>query len=181
MSSKDRHVWLERFTTATATAKNVQTLILTRFFAGLFSASPVSIIPACFANIFDDYYRQVAITAFAMAVFAGPSLSPIVGGFIRIHNELGWRWTMYIPAIMGWAGTILLPCFQNETCRPVVLAQKAKALRRRHSHWAFHTEHEEISLNWRDLVFQYLFRPAHILFTELIVFLVTLYMSFVYG
>jgi hypothetical protein len=38
-----------------------------------------------------------------------------------------------------------------------------------------------INLNWRDFTIQYLFRPAYMLFTEPIVFLVSLYMSFVYG
>ncbi|KAJ6020755.1 hypothetical protein N7540_006259 [Penicillium herquei] len=141
------------FTTATATSKDVQTLMINRFFAGMFSASPVAIVPACFADIFDDYYRRVAITGFAMAVFAGPFLSPVVGGFIMVNSALGWRWTMYVPAIMGWAGTLLVFCFQEETYRPVVLTQKAKVLRRLNGDWALHTEHEESDSNWRELVF----------------------------
>jgi DHA1 family multidrug resistance protein-like MFS transporter len=42
------------FTIATATSKDVQTLMLTRFFAGFFSASPIAIVPAVFADIYNN-------------------------------------------------------------------------------------------------------------------------------
>ncbi|CAG7916285.1 unnamed protein product [Penicillium olsonii] len=169
------------FSTATATAKDVQTLMICRFFAGLCSASPVAIVPACFADIFDRQYRVTAITAFAMAVFAGPFMSQVVGGFIIMNPDLGWRWTMYVSAIMGWAGTILLFCFQDESYAPVLLVQKAKIIRQKTGNWAIHAKHQEHDLNLRGLVVQILGRPFRMLFTEPIVLLVTLYMSFVYG
>ncbi|KAJ5085304.1 MFS general substrate transporter [Penicillium argentinense] len=41
------------FTIATATAKFVQTYLVTRLFAGLFSARPVATVPACLADLYD--------------------------------------------------------------------------------------------------------------------------------
>lgn len=81
------------FSVATATAKDTQTLMLTRFFSGFFSASPLAIVPACFADLYDNRWRGIAISIFAMAVFVGPFASPFTGGFITM-SYLGWRWTM---------------------------------------------------------------------------------------
>ena len=81
------------FTIGTATAKDTQTLMITRFFAGFFAASPLATVPACFADLYDNAHRGIAITAFAMAVFVGPFASPFAGGFITM-SYLGWRWTM---------------------------------------------------------------------------------------
>ena len=106
------------FTIGSATSKDVQTLMITRFFAGFFAASPLAVVPACFADMFDHAQRGVAITAFAMAVFVGPFVSPIVGGFITM-SSLHWRWTMYISAIMGFLGLALLVVFYPETYQPV--------------------------------------------------------------
>jgi MFS transporter, DHA1 family, multidrug resistance protein len=60
------------FSTGVATAKDYQTIMLCRFFAGFFAASPLAVVPACFADLYDNRQRGTAITAFAMAVFMGP-------------------------------------------------------------------------------------------------------------
>lgn len=168
------------FTIGTATAKDVQTLMLTRFFAGFFAASPLSIVPGTFADLFNNRYRGVAIAIFAMAVFVGPFASPFTGGFITM-SYLGWRWAMYISAIMGFLATALLLLFVRETYAPVVLMEKAATLRRQTRNWGIHAKQDEVELDLRSLITVNFSRPFRMLFTEPIVFLVTLYMSFIYG
>ncbi|PKY01063.1 MFS general substrate transporter [Aspergillus campestris IBT 28561] len=168
------------FTIATATAKDVQTLMLTRFFAGLFGASPLAIVPATFADMYSNRTRGVAIAMFAMAVFVGPFASPFTGGFI-VMSYLGWRWTMYISAIMGFLGTVLLLVFFRETYAPLVLVEKAQKLRRQTRNWGIHARQDEVELDFDELITVNFSRPFRMLFTEPIVFLVTVYMSFIYG
>ncbi|KAI9923929.1 hypothetical protein ASPWEDRAFT_108230 [Aspergillus wentii DTO 134E9] len=168
------------FTIGTATAKDVQTIMLTRFFAGLFAAAPLAIVPAIFADIYDNSHRGIAIAMFAMAVFVGPFASPFTGGFITM-SYLGWRWTMYISAIMGFLGFALLILFFKETYAPVVLMEKAATLRRQTHNWGIHAKQDEVELDIKDLLTNNFSRPFRMLFTEPIVFLVTLYMSFIYG
>jgi DHA1 family multidrug resistance protein-like MFS transporter len=159
------------FTIATATSKDVQTLMLTRFFAGFFSASPIAIVPAVFADIYNNQTRGVAIAMFAMAVFVGPFASPFVGGFIT-SSYLGWRWTMYIASIMGWLATGLCLLFLKETYAPAVLVEKAVTLRRQTHNWGIRARQEEIELDWGELITNNFSRPFRMLFTEPIVFLV---------
>ncbi|KAL2823794.1 MFS general substrate transporter [Aspergillus cavernicola] len=168
------------FTIATATAKDVQTIMLTRFFAGFFAASPLSIVPAAFADIYNNRQRGVAVACFAMAVFVGPFASPFTGGFI-VMSYLHWRWTMYISAIMGFLGTILLLFFFKETYAPIILVSKAKTLRRQTRNWGVHAKQDEVELDFKELITVNFSRPFRMLFTEPIVFLVTVYMSFIYG
>ncbi|KAJ5682183.1 hypothetical protein N7462_005348 [Penicillium macrosclerotiorum] len=168
------------FTVGTATCKDVQTLMLTRFFAGFFAASPIAIVPAVFADIYNNQTRGVAIAMFAMAVFVGPFASPFTGGFITM-SYLGWRWTMYIACIMGFFSTVLCLFFLKETYAPAILVEKATNLRRQTHNWGIRARQEEVELDWEELITNNFSRPFRMLFTEPIVFLISLWMSFVYG
>lgn len=167
------------FTIGTATAKDSQTLFITRFFAGMCSASPISIVPASFADMYDHSYRGIAIAMFAMAVFVGPFASPFTGGFITM-SYLGWRWTMYISAIMGFLGSAFMLLYR-ETYAPLILVEKAATLRRQTRNWGIHAKQDEVELDVYELLNNNFARPIKMLLTEPIVFLVTLYMSFIYG
>lgn len=159
------------FTIGTATCKDVQTLMLTRFFAGFFAASPIAIVPAVFADIYSNQMRGVAIAMFAMAVFVGPFASPFTGGFITM-SYLGWRWTMYISSIMGFLATVLCLLFLKETYAPTILVEKAVTLRRQTHNWGIRARQEEVELDWNELINVNFGRPFRMLFTEPIVFLV---------
>lgn len=52
------------FGAGSATAKDYQTLCLTRFFQGAMGACPVAITTACYADMYNVYHRGYATTAF---------------------------------------------------------------------------------------------------------------------
>ena len=81
------------FAIGVATAQNVQTVMICRFFDGLFGSCPLAVVAAIFADIWNNETRGVAISCFSATVFMGPLLAPFVGGFIT-DSYLGWRWTM---------------------------------------------------------------------------------------
>jgi DHA1 family multidrug resistance protein-like MFS transporter len=139
----------------------------------------LTIAPACLADMFDNRQRGLAITAFAMGVFVGPFTAPFVGGFIA-DSHLGWRWTMYIPSIMGFLGIGLL-VFYRETYPPAILVAKAGRLRRETHDWRIHAKQEEVEVDFKELLTTNFTRPMRMLLTEPIVLLVTIYMSFIYG
>ncbi|TKA81446.1 hypothetical protein B0A49_00289 [Cryomyces minteri] len=168
------------FAIAVAVAKDLQTVLLCRFWGGFFGACPLTVTAAVFSDMFDNRTRGIAITVFSMAVFAGPLLAPFIGGFIVI-SYLGWRWTEYIVAIMGFLGLGLSILFLRETYPPVILVSKASELRRRTHNWGIHAKQEEIEVDLRELLEKNLSRPLRMLFTEPIVLLLSIYMAFVYG
>ena len=169
------------FQAAAATGKDLQTVLLSRFFGGLFGACPLAVVAAVFSDMFDNKSRGLAITLFSMTVFTGPLFAPFIGGFIIQNPHLGWRWTEYIPTIMGGVAFVLDLVFLNETYPPVVLVQKAGELRRRTLNWGIHAKQEEIEVDFRELMTKNFSRPLRILVSEPIVLLLSIYMAFIYG
>ncbi|KAK7980540.1 hypothetical protein PG989_012997 [Apiospora arundinis] len=168
------------FSIACATAKDLQTILICRFFAGFCGACPLAVVAAVFSDMFDNATRGVAITIFSMAVFTGPLLAPFVGGFI-VESHLGWRWTMYLVSIMGFVAFVLDLFFLEETYPPVILVQKAAELRRRTKNWGIHAKQEEIEVDFKELIQKNFTRPMRLLFLEPIVTLLSIYMAFIYG
>lgn len=168
------------FTIASAVAKDIQTLILCRFFAGLFGASQLSVVPAVLSDIYNNIHRGVATALYSLTVFVGPFSAPFIGGSIS-SSFLGWRWTLYIPAFMSFASGSLLVIFLEETYAPVLLVSKAATMRRQTSNWGIHAKQDELEVNFRELVQKYFIRPLQMLVTEPIILLISLYMSFIYG
>lgn len=166
------------FSIAVAVAKDLQTVLICRFFAGLFGSSPLAIVAAVFADMFDNKMRGLAVAVFSATVFMGPLLAPFIGGFI-VDSYLGWRWTAYVSSFMGFTAFTLLLFFMEETYPPVVLINKAAELRRRTKNWGIHAKQEEIEVDFKELIVRNVSRPMRILFTEPIVLMITIYMSFV--
>lgn len=168
------------FQFAVATAKDLQTIMLCRFFGGFFGACPIAVVAAVFSDIFDNRIRGLAITLFTMTVFTGPLFASTIGGFI-VQSSLGWRWTEYLTGIMGASAFLLDLFFMHETYPPVVLIQKAAELRRRTKNWGIHAKQEEIEVDFGELLRKNFSRPLKILFTEPIVLSLSIYMAFLYG
>jgi DHA1 family multidrug resistance protein-like MFS transporter len=168
------------FSIGCATGKDIQTILICRFFSGFFGACPLAVVAAVFSDMFDNKTRGIAVTLFSMAVFTGPLLAPFIGGFI-VESHLGWRWTEYLATIMGGAALILDFIFLEETYPPVILIEKAAELRRRTKNWGIHAKQEEIEVDFRELVTKNFSRPLRLLFTEPIILFLSIYMSFIYG
>lgn len=168
------------FTIASAVGKDIQTVIICRFFAGLFGASQLSVVPALLSDIYNNIHRGAAIAIYSLAVFVGPLSAPFIGGFIA-SSSLGWRWTLYIPAFMGFACSTLYILFLRETYAPCLLISKAATIRRETHIWAIHAKHDEVEVDFQELVHNNLLRPLRMLVTEPIILLISTYMSFIYG
>lgn len=168
------------FNIACAVAKDLQTVLIARFFAGFFGACPLAVVAAVFSDMFDNRTRGIAITVFSMTVFTGPLLAPFIGGFI-VDSYLGWRWTSYIVAFMGFLAFGLNLVFLRETYPPTILVGKAAELRRRTLNWGIHAKQEEIEIDIRELITKNFSRPMRLLFGEPIVTLLSIYMAFIYG
>ncbi|KAN0112817.1 MFS multidrug transporter-like protein [Hyaloscypha variabilis] len=168
------------FQVGVAAAKDLQTIFLCRFWGGIFGACPLAVVAAVFSDMFDNRTRGLAITVFSMTVFTGPLLAPFIGGFI-VESYLGWRWTEWLVAIMGFAAFFLDLFFLEETYPPVILISKAAELRRRTKNWGIHAKQEEIEIDFNELITKNFSRPMRLLFTEPIVLLLSIYMAFIYG
>ena len=168
------------FCLAIATANDPQTVLICRFFAGFSGACQISVSPAIFADVFSTQTRGLAIAIFICMIYFGTLMAPFIGGFIS-SSYLGWRWTEYLTSIVGGFSFIFTFCFLPETYPPMILVSKAAELRRKTKNWGIHAKQEEVEIDFPSLIIKNFSRPLRFLFTEPIVFCVSLYNSAVYG
>lgn len=168
------------FTFACATAENLQTLLICRFFSGFTGSAPLTVVAAAFADMFGNETRGIAMCIFGGTVFCGPLAAPIISGFIA-ESYLGWRWTLYLSGILSSAVFVYMCFFHEETYHPVILMQKAREIRERTGNWAVFAAHERVELDLKTIVRNNMARPLVMLVTEPIITLLSIYTAFVYG
>ncbi|KAB8262734.1 major facilitator superfamily domain-containing protein [Aspergillus pseudonomiae] len=169
------------FCFATAVSKDLQSLMILRYFTGFFGAGPLTLSGAVYADIFQPQQRGIAMVGFCLMVFTGPLTAPFIGGFTVMNHSLGWRWTAYVPGILGGGFFVLLLTTMSETYAPVLLCWKADRLRREKGDWAIHAKHEEISLDLRAIAADYVSLPLKMLALDPIVLCMSVFASFIHG
>jgi multidrug resistance protein len=162
-----------------AVAPNIGTLIVCRAIDGIAFSAPMTLVGGTLADLWKTEERGVPMAAFSAAPFIGPAIGPLVGGYLS--DAAGWRWLYWIQLILAGAVYILITFTVPETYAPTILAKRAKKLRAKTGDPTHVTEQD---LDKRPLVERlriFLIRPFQLLFRELIVFLIALYMSVLYG
>ncbi|CRG88786.1 putative transporter mfs2 [Talaromyces islandicus] len=114
------------FNAAVCASQNIWTLIILRLLAGSFGASPLTNAAGVVADIFPAEKRGSGMAIFSAAPFTGPTLGPIVGGFLG--EAAGWRWVCGVNAILSGVLTILGTLTIPETYSPVLLRERANKL-----------------------------------------------------
>lgn len=169
------------FCFACATSTNIQSIIITRFFQGLFGSALLVTVPAVLADMFDARSRGKAVLVFSSVLFGGPFLGPIIAGFTIKNPNLGWRWTQYFPGIISAVTIALIIPFFRDTHPPTVLKTRAQKLREQTGIWAIRAPIEDASLDVKSIINNYISRPLVLLVQEPVVALMSFYSMFVYG
>lgn len=168
------------FVFASATAENLQTLMITRFFSGMTGSSPFTVASPTFADMYGPRIRGRVIKIFCITLFCGPLLAPIVGGFV-VTSYLGWRWLLYLTGIMGGFVFILSIFCLEETFAAIILVEKAQRLREKSGNWAIHAAHENVKPNFKEIITKNIARPLKMVFTEPLLYCVSIYNGFCYA
>ncbi|KAK9471052.1 major facilitator superfamily domain-containing protein [Dipodascopsis tothii] len=161
-------------------ALNVETVMLMRFFQGLFGGAPVSNSGGVLGDIWSPDARAIALVAYAFVVACGPTVSPIIGAALTSSGPEGWRWTSYLMGIYTIVMTFVAVFTVDETYHPVILTRKAQKLRKTTGNWQYHSEHEEQEFTFTEISKKHLIRPFRMLFTP-IVAAICGYGSFCFG
>ncbi|KAJ2981319.1 hypothetical protein NQ176_g2098 [Zarea fungicola] len=131
------------------------------------------------ADLWTTEDRGVPMAAFSAAPFLGPAIGPLVGGFLS--DAAGWRWLYWLQLILSGIAAALITFTVPETYAPVILARRARQTRKRTGDASYVTEQDLDLRPLRERLRIFLIRPFQLLFGELIVFLISLYMSVLYG
>lgn len=170
---------LALFSIGTATSQNIQSILITRFLAGIFGSSPVSNVSAVLGDLWTPAERTASVAFYSVAVVGGPTLGPVIGS--AVTATIGWRWSEYLQAIITLV-IFVVPVFcLPETYSPVILKKKARQLRKDTGDQRYFHPHEAVKVDPRSILTKHLARPFLMLFTEPVVTSIALYASFVYG
>ncbi|WYZ40672.1 hypothetical protein EsH8_IV_001013 [Colletotrichum jinshuiense] len=174
------YIALTAFNAGAAGAQNIETLIILRFFAGTFGASPMTNAGGVIADMFNANERGLATAIFAAAPFLGPSIGPIVGGFLGVAE--GWRWIEGLMAIFTGILLIIVGLTVPETYAPVLLRRRSEKLSKLTgkvyiSKYEAHQPRKTVAQQFKVA----LSRPWILLFKEPIVLLTSIYMAIIYG
>jgi MFS family permease len=147
---------------------NIAAFLSFRFIAGLFGLSAVANAGGSITDLWPQSHRSVPFALFTAASFCGPVLAPILGGFLTQYES--WRWNFWLVFIVSTVIYIIAVVSLPETYPPRLIERKtAKA--------GTTTLREPQSKRFT----QSLLRPWIMLFTEPILFSLSLYMAFIYG
>ncbi|KAF3902842.1 hypothetical protein AA313_de0206878 [Arthrobotrys entomopaga] len=171
---------LTAFNAGAAGAKNIQTLLIMRFFAGAFGSSPLTNAGGVIADMFPASQRGLALAVFASCPFMGPVLGPIVGGFLG--QSAGWRWVEGLLAAFSGFTWIMMAFMVPETYSPVLLSKRAQNLSKLTGKvYVSKFEAESGKLDIKEAYKTALSRPWILLFREPIVLMLSIYMAIIYG
>lgn len=171
---------LTAFNAGACASRNIETLLVLRFFAGAFGSSPLTNAGGTISDMFPASQRGLVMAAFSMAPFLGPVLGPIIGGFLGMYA--GWHWVLgFLAAFSGalWVlGSVVMP----ETYAPVILRARATELSRATGKvYMSKMDCRGGGTTFAQSLSIALLRPWMLLFTEPIVLLLSIYMAIVYG
>ena len=167
------------FNAATTGSKNIQTLLVLRFFAGSFGSSPLTNAGGQIADIFNASERGMAMGLFALAPFLGPTIGPIAGGFLG--QSKGWKWVEGLMAIFSGVMWLLGLMFVPETYAPVLLRKRAQKLSLMTGN-VYRTKADAGGrISGSHALKTALVRPWILLFKEPIVLVLSIYMAIIYG
>jgi hypothetical protein len=129
--------------------------------------------------LFTAEQRGKAIAIYSLAPLMGPAVGPIAGGFITENTT--WRWvfwaTTMVDALIQIVGLFLL----QETYPPVLLHRKKNKLIKESGNEELHTEYDDPNRTLATTLKIALTRPFRLLFTQVIVQVLAVYMAYLYG
>ncbi|KAI1120892.1 MFS general substrate transporter [Nemania abortiva] len=154
-----------------ALSPNIVSLLVFRFIAGFFGSPSVANSGGTITDLWPQSQRSVPFAFFTVASFCGPVLAPIVGGFLTQY--ISWRWNFWIVVIISAVIYLAVVVALPETYAPRLINKRHTSLgtsQGRAEPWPLRVRYSK-SLS----------RPWAMLFTEPILFSLSLYMAFVYG
>lgn len=141
------------FTFGTAAAKDMQTILITRFFSGLFGSAPVANTGGVMADIWQPRERGLPMVIYGVTLAGGPAIAPVIGGALcSAEPRTGWRWTEYLTGIVMMVQLLVDVFFLDESYAPRLLVNKARRRREESGNFALHamvsTYYSEAKVVW---------------------------------
>ncbi|GAB7347879.1 hypothetical protein MBLNU459_g5405t1 [Dothideomycetes sp. NU459] len=161
------------FTLGAGFSQTFAQFLVCRFFAGMFGSPALAVGAGTNADMWPPHKRAIASSLFVMAPFLGPGLGPIAGGFSAMNK--GWRWTQW-DLLFVCVAVYTFSLGLDESYKKIILKRRAKRL------GVAPPPAARSGLAEAKFVFKFVvLRPIHMLFTEPIVLVISIYNAFVFA
>ena len=165
------------FSIACALSSNLQMLVAFRFLNGMSMAS-LTLNPGIAGDMFVQEERGGAIAAMSMFPLLGPLIGPIAGSYIT--QRVGWRWILWIAAILLGACEVCFLVLFRETYKPTILRRKAQKLRKVTGNHDIHSDFDT-STQGKNHIALSTIRPMKLLVFSPVLLILSLQVALAYG
>lgn len=137
-------------------------MLIARFLDGISGSAFLSVAGGTVGDMFSRETLQLPMMVFTAAPFIGPSVGPLIGGFINQYAS--WRWTFYVLLIWSAVFLVLVSFFVPETYHPVLLRAKARKMRKDTGEERWHAPIEKMNKSIAKTIAYSVQRPFQLLF-----------------
>ncbi|TNY19571.1 major facilitator superfamily domain-containing protein [Rhodotorula diobovata] len=162
-----------------ALARNIETVLVSRFISGCAGSTAVSLVGGTIADVWRADERGTPMAWFSFAAFGATGLGPVMFGYLV--QEKGFRAVNWVMFAMSAAFAVGLPLLLKETRASVLLSRKAAKLRRETGDARYMSRDDFERGSIRQMMKTSLGRPVRLLFTEPVLVAMTAWISFQWG
>jgi len=139
-------------------------MLIARFLDGLSGSAFLSVAGGTVGDMFNRQQLQFPMMVYTGSPFIGPSIGPLIGGFINQYAS--WRWTFYVLLIWTGSNLALIGFLVPETYHPVLLRKKARKLRKETGDERWIAPMEKMNKSIPKTIAHSLTRPFELLLLE---------------
>ncbi|KAI1152756.1 putative caffeine resistance protein [Nemania diffusa] len=160
-----------------AVAKNIATILATRFLAAFVGSVMLSNAPGTINDIATDETRALYVSVWIFGAVSGPVLGPVIAGLVYVAR--GWRWVHWTIVILAFASAIFMASLK-ETFTPAILHRRyVKSKKEDDRYWSKYEDFGRGSLKAKLEVSMK--RPIVMALTEPICLLWNTYIAILYA
>ncbi|KIW10725.1 hypothetical protein PV08_10024 [Exophiala spinifera] len=172
--------FLLAFTAGAGASYNFSTLLVCRFLAAFLGSAGVAVGAGTVVDVWGVGRKSgIAGMLFILGPFLGPALGPLAGAYIMHDRGGDWRWTQWLLCCVGtpvWIGSLVM----GETSKDQILRNAEKKEKKKTAGPLNAPSQNRLS-RARDVVGFSILRAAKMLFSEPIVFFLTVYSAYAYA
>lgn len=167
------------FSWPVAFATHISVFLIFRFLTGFCSSAFLTVAGGSMGDIWAGSQIAIPTALYTMAPFIGPTLGPLVSGYINQNTT--WRWTYRLLLIWIFIEVLAIFLFIPETYDPALRRYKAKRLRRSTGDQRYYAPLDRRSGTLLHLIVVSCYRPFELLLLDRMNLLLDIWTSMIFG